>query len=250
MSISLMIHYVLWLVGAALQSGIAIGMVRKKLHREFPFFYAYTIFHIVQAVIAFTAYQLSYTFYFYTYWVSEGLDAFITLVVIQEIFSHVFRPYEALRQLGDLLFRWAALIMFGLAIITASASPGVDADRWIAGLLVLQRSVTFIQAGLLLFLFLFCRMFGLTWRHYVFGITLGFGLYATLFTAATALRAYLGASANTWYGVATAIIVNLGLVVWLYYIVSLRSSSASNTEGLNSGQIGQWNRALQELMNR
>ena len=47
------------------------------------------------------------------------------------------------------------------------------------GVSLLSRSVTIIQAGLLLFLFLFSRMFGLSWRSFVFGIAFGFAIFAS-----------------------------------------------------------------------
>jgi hypothetical protein len=53
---------------------------------------------------------------------------------------------------------------------------------------LLNRSVTIIQAGLLLFLFLFSRIFGLSWRSPVFGIAFGFAIFASTELAFWAVR--------------------------------------------------------------
>jgi hypothetical protein len=57
-----------------------------------------------------------------------------------------------------------------------------------AGVALLTRSVTIIQAGLLVFLFLFPRMFGLSWRSYTFGIAFGFAIFASTELAFWAVR--------------------------------------------------------------
>jgi hypothetical protein len=57
-----------------------------------------------------------------------------------------------------------------------------------AGVSLLDRSVAIIQAGLLLFHFLFSRLFGLSWRSSTFGIALGFAIFASTDLAVWAVR--------------------------------------------------------------
>jgi hypothetical protein len=46
-----------------------------------------------------------------------------------------------------------------------------------AGIYLVKRTQTFVEAGLLGVLLLFAFMFGIGWHHYATGICLGFGIY-------------------------------------------------------------------------
>ena len=139
--------YFLWVTVTLLQAGIAIAMYRRKQHREFPAFWWYTVFHVVQSITAFVASSTSYTVFFYVYWGTEAIDAIFTLVVLQEIFSKVFDPYSSLRNIGSVLFRWLAILLCLFAVVSAAVAPGVAADRFIRGLLAMERSIQLIQTG-------------------------------------------------------------------------------------------------------
>ena len=44
-------------------------------------------------------------------------------MIIYEIFLDVFRPYHTLKDLGSVLFKWAALVMSLVAFVVAASSP-------------------------------------------------------------------------------------------------------------------------------
>ncbi len=106
--------------------------------------------------------------------------------VIHEIFLDVFRPYHTLRDLGTVLFKWAALVMIFVALVVAVASP-VGQSPLVQAVTTVQRCVRTIQCGLVLFLLFFSRYLGVSRRQYSFGIALGFGSYAAIELAANAL---------------------------------------------------------------
>lgn len=233
----------------SLQAIIAVVMLIRKLHARLPIFFAYTVFHVAGALVMWAASRVSYADYFYIYWSLEIIDACLSLLVIQEIFSVVMAEYESLKSLGDLLFRWGTLLIVGITVFSASAAPGADSDRLVAGLLVLQRSVGLVETGLLLLLFLFCRWFGLTWRDHVFGIALGFGIMASLVLAAGSLRAHMGLEAQRMYEYANPASYTLAVMIWaVYVLVPERSLVSDRLEGAE--QLGEWNRALLYLTRR
>ena len=61
----------------------------------------------------------------------------------------------------------------------------------------MERSVQGRQCGLLVFLFLLSFYFGLPWRNHVFGIALGFGLFASIELVASAVRSQIGTLADS-----------------------------------------------------
>ena len=241
-------YYFAWAVSCCLQAAIAILILRRKQTRVFPIFFTYTVFHVIQALLSFVAYRISYTFYFYEWWTGELLDALITLAVLQEIFSVTFRPYDALRAWGTRLYVTVVIILCFVSVLMAMQHSHGDQPQIVA-LLTLQRSATFMQMGLLLFLFVFCRLFGMSWRHYVFGISSGLALMASIVTIGVAMRIHMGRSAEPWVGMFESAGFCLGVVVWAYYFASAKSrvplDHVPGTERLIA-----WNQALGDIGRR
>lgn len=232
-----------------LQAITAVTMMIRKLHTRLPIFFAYMVFHIAGSAVMWAASEISYADYFYIYWSLEILDAFLSLLVIQEIFSVVLAEYESLKSLGEMLFRWGTLLIVIVTVFTASAAPGADSDRLVAGLVVLQRSVGLVETGLLLLLFLFCHWFGLSWRDHVFGIALGFGMMSSLVLAAGSIRTHFGLQAGKLYEYVNPASYTLAVIIWaVYVLVPERSHVTDRLEGAE--QLREWNRALLYLTRR
>src|SRR6202142_3010035 len=163
------IHLVLWLVQPVLQGAIAVVVFRRKLHQQFPMFFAYTVFQVPLFFFEFPVYRravapaYSDTFwpsaYFYTFWVSSAVNVVLAFKIIHEIFLDIFRPYPALRDLGTALFKWAALIMVLVSVVVISVTPGWD-DPFSRTIEIVQRCVRVIQCGMVLFLLAFCKNLG------------------------------------------------------------------------------------------
>jgi len=233
----------LWVLGPVLQVWIAVVMWKRKLHREFPAFFWYTVFHISQFVVAFST-QKSIKAYFVTFWAGELLDIFFTLAVVQEVFVHVFKPYQSIRRLGGGIFRWATFVLIGVCIVSAAAVPGTSLklDALLRWLTIVERSANLVEAGLLFLLFILGAVFALDWRDYVWGIAAGMGLSTSIVLVMFALRIYLG----TWgpmYAIIYAGGYNIGVIVWFITIVA--PERYRRVEGLpDVEQLRSWNRAL------
>jgi hypothetical protein len=233
-----------------LQAAICVAMIRKKLFREMPLFLSYTIIHAVFAYVLFFTFKKSYTAYFFLYWSSEIVDALLTFLVIQEVFSTVFRPYEALRLLGIWLFRGSLLVLIAIAIVMAPGSQPFGFDKLVSSLIIVQRSILFVQAGLIFFLILSSRLFGLTWRTYVFGVALGFGAMACVTGLAVALRSRVPAPLNDWLATMVPFGYIVGVVVWTYYMLMPSSSLDVDRSQIDASPLKGWNHALGGLLNR
>lgn len=193
MSLRLVLSYALWIGPAVLQAALAAIMVRRKLHKEFPAFFLYTTYQVASFSVLFLVYQFFWANYFYVFWACGAIGISLGFAVILEVFSRAFQPYSSLRDLGRVLFRWVALFLVLVAIVLALAAPGNDANRIVAGVLALERSMRVMQCGLVLFLVLFLPHLGLSWKHNLVGIGLGFGLYASVQLIMVTLRAQGGA---------------------------------------------------------
>ncbi|HSZ02437.1 MAG TPA: hypothetical protein VK788_23270, partial [Terriglobales bacterium] len=177
----------LWIAHPVLELSLAGVMYWRRLHRTFPVFFAYIVFQVVNFLVLFPIYQWgsgpnatdrAITAYFDAYWVSAAISVAIGFKVIHEIFLDMLRPYPNLKDLGTLLFKWAALVMLLVAMVVAVASQQGDDEPLVQAVIIMQRSVRFIQCGLILFLLFFSRHMGISRRQLSFGIALGFGSFA------------------------------------------------------------------------
>lgn len=236
----------IWIVCTVAQTVVLIAMLRRKLVNEFSLFFWYTAAHILDSIVSYITSQVARPAYFYVYWGWEAIDAILTLWVIQSVFLKIFDRYEMLRGLGLLIFRWATICLCLLAVFTAIYTPGNSVHGFMEGLLVMERSIQFIQVGLLLSLLLFSRIFGLGWRHYIYGIILGFGVYATIAMITAAIRVQEGTALQQITSWMLGSSYTLGALTWAYYFTSAETVEVSSKPP-NSTQLQAWNEALGTL---
>lgn len=142
------LKFVLWLTPTGLESVIVMAMIYRKLWRDLPIFFSYLIFEIGRALFLFAERNNPWV-YFYGYWITEALGCLAALCVIKELFNNAFQKQLGLRKLGNVLFQWSILILIVMAVLIALLSPGTERNKLMAGIFVLKRAVTFVQADLL-----------------------------------------------------------------------------------------------------
>ncbi len=217
---SVLLGYALWVGGSALSFAVVVTMVRRKLRLEFPFFFSYAAFQVVSAPLLWTLYHRGvYADYFYAYWTISALSFALGLGVLYEIFQHAFRPYAALRGLGSMLFRWAALVLLMVAVITALSAPAGQSPL-ITAILSLERSIRMMQCGLLILMLFFSPQLGLSWRSHLFGIAAGFGGYAAISLTPVSLRAQMGIPGDSAYPLINSGAYALAAATWFAYLLA------------------------------
>jgi len=239
------IQLLLWIINPALELPLVVAMVWRKLHRRFPVFFAYTIFQLVNFAILFPIHQYGgYDLYFYSYWIGAVITLGLGFKVIHEVFLDVFRPYHTLKDLGTVLFRWAALVMLFVAVVVAAASTAGQSPLAQA-VATVQRCVKVIQCGLVVFLVCFSGYLGVSWRQHNFGIILGFGGYASVQLLGNALYAggQIGSQVTNFLYPAAYV---FAMITWLGY-VALGAPSRELSSSLLTSQ--RWEQSLSELQN-
>jgi len=225
---------------------IALVMVRRKLSAEFPVFFAYTLFHVVQVPIELYCYFHSRALYFYAFWIIQAFDFLLVITVIQEVFGAVLREYTMLKRKANKIYRSAVLILVGVAFGTALLAHGTETDRTVAGLLTLDASSMIIQLGVLATLFVMSRMLVLEWKEFPFGIALGFGVMASVQLAVSLMRSYLGEGSTPGYVLLRPLAYNLAVVIWLFYAAKRKRRKAGSALP-SEGDVNRWNEALARM---
>jgi hypothetical protein len=248
MSTARLLIYIFWVVPVVLQVGILAAMIHRGLRHTFPFFFHYTVLQVLSnAALYYIAHFGSNEQYFYGYWASDAISAILGFAVIREIFNNAFRPFAALRDFADIIFKWAATVLVVVAFVLAfSAHGGNGSDEVLmTGILGIERGVMLIQGGLLLFLLLFSNRLGITWKNHCFGLALGFGVYSSTTLVLDSLRSQFGAEWHTTYSILQSACYAGAVLVWTAYIFSpepVRVSVEARFEP--KPVLHRWNEAL------
>jgi hypothetical protein len=240
------IQLALWVAHPVLELCLAGVMFWRRLHRTFPIFFAYVVFQVVNFLVLFPIYRSNAIMaYFYAYWISAAISLAIGFKVIHEIFLDVFRPYHTLKDLGTVLFKWAALVMLLVAMVVTAASPAGGDTPLAQAVIIGQRCVRVIQCGLILFLLVFSKYLGVSWRQHSFGLALGLGGYATVDLIGLAL--FSGGQIHP----PTVSLVNtttysVAILVWIAYAWV---KPASREPSANLLMSMRWDQGLSDLHN-
>jgi hypothetical protein len=237
-------YYALWIGHPVLQSVVAVLMLRRKLHRKFPVFFAYLLSQILNFAVVFSVYMRgAYQVFFYAYWAFAAINLILGFLVIHEVFVDVFRPYHTLKDLGTVLFKWAGLVMLLVAgVVAAGSAPSSDGPL-VQAILTVERCVRVIQCGLILFLVVFSRYLGVTWKQRSYGIALGFGGFAAVELLAVAITTgRSGHHPNS--GLVVMATYNLAIFVWLAYMSIKREVPESSAAQLATQR---WEQGLHDL---
>ena len=246
--------YLLWAVCSILLLMTCGALLKRRLVREYPVFFAYVAFHLLRSVL-FAAYllhwqrRMSYADYFYAYWAAQAISVVLGFTVIYEVYCRIFQNYDALQRLGSVLFGGAAVVLLLVAVLAAASAPGTDAPGMVRAVVLLERSVRVMQCGLLMFLFVLLFYFGLPWRNHIFGIALGFGVFATVELAAIAVRSQIGAIADTGLSRVNSAAYACGVLTWAYYLLA-PEPAPQYTGVVSHNDLERWNQALLEMLQR
>jgi hypothetical protein len=218
------IELAFWISQPVLQTAVAIVLYRRKLHKEFPAFFAYVVVQVIAFGVQFPVYLTQNApAYFYVFWGGVVLNVVLAFKIIHEIFVDVLRPYPALKDFGTALYKWAGIVMVLGSAVMIFAGPR-SADPMTRSLLVVQRCVDLVQCGLVLFLLAFCKTLKISWGRLSFGTALGFGIIsgADLFTSAVYSGTFVHEMLANLIDMGAW---NVGAVLWLSYALWSRKET-------------------------
>ena len=207
-----------WLAGPVLQVTLLVLMVHRKLHADFPRFFSYIIYQIVKSGVLFLVYRYSAENYFDAYWAGNAISVLLGVVVMDEILQHLLKEYGGIQKLASMIFRWACGLLVVLSIVNAFSTQQTSADRVVSAVLAFDRSERFMQCGLCLLLMVLCRFLRNCWRQHVFGIALGFGIFACIEMVLVTVVMYLGSGPQATVSLIKSSAYNAVTLLWILYL--------------------------------
>jgi hypothetical protein len=202
------------LIGPILTTWVAALVIRRKLHREFPFFFAYLILSVIVPLVRLSV-RGDYVTFFTVFWLTEALYALMALLALYEVFHEVFLPFYLLWWWFRLLFPGAAVFIGFLSVRNAIHNPALWNPRPMEIVFALALGVNYLEAALFGLFFVLVLLLGVRWRSYPIGIVEGFGLSALGGLLAYGLRSEFGTKYNTLVKYAPPVAYVVGVVVWL-----------------------------------
>ena len=211
--------YVNWLAGPLLQITLLVFMVRRKSHKRFPRFFSYILFQTLKSACLFVVYRyFPESSYFDAYWTGNAVSVILAVTVMDEILHSLFKEYGGIQILGTTIFRWSCGLLFLLAILGALSSSEAAADRVVAVVFSFDRSVRLMQVGLFLVLMLLCRFLKNYSRQQVFGLALGFGVFASVELILVSIVMLYGNGQPAIISLLKSTAYNAVTVVWIGYL--------------------------------
>ena len=246
---SLLWHY-LWVAPDFLLVVLAFMMWRRGLHRSFPAFFSYAIFEAVGGGIVYAidiAPSASGLTYWRSYFLFLVVESLLKFIVVGEVFTHLLRGYPPLGRLARGLTSGVGVVLvFTATIIAAYANP---ISFWlISATNILGRSVSVVQCGLILFLFVFAAHFHLRWERPAFGITVGFGIAASIHLVYWALAVdWLFKQQSYLLDFFVMATFHVCVLIWSYYLL-VQKSAAPAAVSLPENTLAIWNQELERLL--
>lgn len=207
-----------WITGPLLQITLLVFMIRNGHLKAFPRFFSYILFQTLKSVCLFLTYRYFPDNYFDVYWTGNALSVIFALAVMDEILRRLFREYGGIQFLGTTIFRWSCVLLLLVAIVGAASAGESSGDRIVAVVFAFDRSVRLMQVGIFLLLMLLSRVLKDCWKQPVFGIALGFGIFASI---ELVLVSFVMLTGND-YGAVVSLIkmtaYNAVTLVWIGYL--------------------------------
>jgi hypothetical protein len=242
-----------WVAPNLLLLILALLLWRKGLGRQLPIFLTFAIVSPIGNLATFAADvspNISAVNFWRVDWVSFLIESLLKFIVIGEVFSRVVTHYPSISRLGRTLVSGAGALLVLLATLFAALSHGDSTFRLISGFHLFAQTVSIVELGLIVVIFLFAAYFGLSWDRLSFGILLGFGVSACEYLAAWAIAANGDPSPHgrILLDLLDMATYHLCVLIWCYYLLVPQRVVTKPAVSLPNHNLDVWNRELERLL--
>jgi len=207
------IGILLGVIAQVLAIWLAAVLVRRRLHREFPFFFLYVVSSALIPAVRISS-SSNYQLFFILTWATEALYVVLSLLALHEVFRKVFASFYK-NWWFWLFFPGVVAAISVVAVVYRLGSPPVQANRVISLILSLGTAVSLVEVALFGLFFVLVWFHGILWRDYPFGIVLGFAILAIGALWGNWARSVFGTKFNRFFGYAPSVAYIIAAVIWL-----------------------------------
>jgi len=252
----LLLRYYVWIAPHLLLGFYLWSFSRRGLYKQFPWFFAYIGFELIQFVGLF-ALDTAGIWYpgnrlLLYRWIlvwSQGISSLISFGVIYELMNRIILARSALSETLRPVVRWSGAVLLLLAAV-ASAYLKVGVEMVVNAFQILDFSTSVLQVGLLTILFFFSRVLRISWGSLPVGIALGLGIVGCVELSTAPLFSVFGAHRYALIDVVRGAGFHVGVLVWLGYLVLPERQPRFAGEPPQTSDLESWDQELQRIVPR
>jgi hypothetical protein len=246
MPFSHLITQILWGIPLVLQAAVLIVMLRRNLARIFPMFFGYTAV-VLMTEVALLPFNYRSNIYGFIYWPTETLAILLSLGVIFETLGQIVPASPFRRNLFKIMWIVAAALAIAAVMIFVLTPAGSRLARSFEFVVLLERSVRFLQVCLLIVVIALISKLGLTWHYYPVGILAGFGIYSAGALLVFELRGHLHLVSDDTLALINSSAYNFAAMIWAFYFLRPPPKTPLSLPDTN---LPEWSDALSEYANK
>ena len=209
----------LWVAPHVLLAAVAAVMLRNRRHRDFPIFFSYVLFEILQFCTLFVMSRLesvSASMYLRMDLLGRAGSIAFRFGMIQEMLEAPTAHCAPLRRNIARMLRCTAVVLALLAVVFIGSVYSWNFHDMIVPTYAINQALNIVQCGLLALVFLWHRYLGIKMQHIVVGIALGMGLVAGLEPLLHALKDFLAADSRI-VDLLQMGAYHVSVLIWLYF---------------------------------
>jgi len=247
---------VLTLTGLVLEAALVVRAKQEQFLSQFPLFYSYIIYVFCRSVFAFVTYLAWPQYHANVFWFHFMITVVAEFAVLLEISNHIFNPYPAIRQLGQVLTICVGGVFSALYILP----PLLETQPSSIAIVVLIKRSSLTKAFIVFVLLAVARYFRLAVGRNITGIMLGFILYlGTNIANFSLLQSQGGELYGPTFKTVGPLSYALALIVWTIamwryepaaQISRVRPEDDKQTFETLGYQLGRFNTALVRFFRR
>lgn len=211
------VDYIPWIGSLLAELFVVAIMLRRGLVRRFLVFFCAVTFDVLRETILPVIAFRSATGYAYSYWLSVPVEHVIAFAVMLEAFRYSVTDGAKLPRKTLVILAASALVLLGVAGFLL-LNPNVPTNTLSGLALTLQRSIELLRCGVLLFMWVFASRLGITWRHHVWGIVFGLGIYSGFSLITAAVHATTGNMCGDWLARVPHFGYLAATIIWVVYL--------------------------------
>lgn len=227
---------------------LAVVMFRKGLQKDFPVFFTYLLFEILEFGVLFTMLEMKVPgpTQMSVDRLARGADVAFHFGIIQEMFESPFGNIVPMRRAMRRVFSGLtlALIVLALTFITPLyyRTQGYGLLKGYVGIEALNNA----QCALLVCVFIWHRFLGFRMSSSVFGIALGVGLIVSSEPLIYVLKDIVSARNSPFVDLTQMAIFQGVVLLWIYY-VRARETADTNIDAAYLLEARDWAYGVQRI---
>ena len=237
-----------WYVPIGLLLVLLVILLRRGAYASHPFFFAYASFAAAAGLVRF-AVRGNHYLYFLTYWSTEAGYDILGILAMYEAFRAALRSLARIKR-TQVVFTFAGVLIFsvGMALLRtrSSASP---IDTIPAFIVTGEIAVRFVQVIVFAGLVALVPLLGLRWRQHSFGISTGFGIYATVMLLTTTKFSDFGTKFKLLWAWTSLVAYSIAVLIWIWFFSVPQKTESRDPEisAPSPGDLQQYKDALRRM---